>query len=66
VTIAAGRTKTIAITLNANGRRLLKSFHQLPVTLMIKLSKSGKMSVSLTRKLTVRPKNQEHAQRLTP
>jgi hypothetical protein len=52
VTIAAGKTATITVTLNATGRRLLARFHRLPVRLRIAVAGRSR---STTRNVTVRP-----------
>ena len=56
VTIAAGSTKTITIALNAHGRKLLKRFHALPVTVAVRLNRNGKKTVAIQRKLTIKQK----------
>jgi hypothetical protein len=52
VTIAAGKTATVTVALNATGRRLLSRFHRLPVRLRIAVA--GEKG-STTRNVTVRP-----------
>jgi hypothetical protein len=65
-TITGGRTQTITLTLNPTGRKLLKRFHKLPVRLTIKLAKNGRLTVALTRKVTIKPKNGKHVRALGP
>jgi hypothetical protein len=52
VKIAAGKTATATVTLNATGRRLLARFHRLPVRLRIAVAGQKR---STTRNVTVRP-----------
>jgi hypothetical protein len=59
-TIPAGSTKTITITLTAQGQKLLKLFHKLPVTLTIKLTSNGNATESVKRKLTIKQKKKRH------
>ena len=63
-TIPAGTTKTITITLNAQGRKLLKRFHKLPVTLALKLTSHGKTTQTLRRELTIKQTTKQHALQL--
>jgi DNA-binding beta-propeller fold protein YncE len=55
VTLEAGRSAAITITLNATGKRLLKRFGKLPVTLTITLSQNGKQHRVAKRGLTLKP-----------
>jgi len=52
--IPAGRTATIAVTLNGQGQRLLKRIHKLAVTLTVTVPSDGKTTVALTDKLTIK------------
>ncbi len=58
--IPAGTTKTVTITLNAQGRQLLARFHKLPVTLTLKLTSKGKTRTAVKRALTITPKKKTH------
>jgi hypothetical protein len=60
VTISAGKTVTITITLNAQGRKLLGRFHRLPVTVTMKLATGGKTTQTISRKLTIKPEKKRH------
>ena len=61
MSIAAGHTQTIVITLNAVGNRLLKRFGKLPVTLTVRLTLTGHTTTVAARKLTIKPKKKSHA-----
>ncbi len=52
--IAAGRTMTVTVKLNATGRKLLAKFKRLPVKLTITLTLDGQNTVVTIRKLTVK------------
>ncbi len=53
VTLAAGQSKTVRITLNGTGQRLLKKRHTLKVTLRVTQAVSGRQSNAIaTQKLT--------------
>lgn len=59
-TISAGQTKTITLTLNATGRKLLKRFHKLPVTFkVILIGADGKPIVIKSKKLTLKPQKKK-------
>jgi len=51
--IAAGGTDTITIPLNTHGRRLLKQFQALPVTVTVMLTINGKATVAVDQRLII-------------
>jgi hypothetical protein len=56
VRIAAGRSKTVIVTLNTVGRKLLSRYHKLPVQLTAVLIETGtKKSKVFAQNLTVKP-----------
>jgi hypothetical protein len=55
IAIKAGGRATITTKLNQAGKRLLKQFGQLPVTLTISLTQNGKQHAIAKRKLTLEP-----------
>jgi hypothetical protein len=61
VTIAAGATRVVTLKLNATGRKLLKRFKRMPVTLAITLLGPGgkKVVIKLTRLTLKAPKPQK-------
>lgn len=56
VSIAAGKTKTITVNLNATGRKLLARYHKLPVHLSAVLVTGTQQSTVIAQNLTVKPK----------
>jgi hypothetical protein len=54
VTIAAGRTATVTLTLNARGRALLRRFARLPAKLTVGLRRGAHTATVATRRLTFR------------
>ena len=63
VTIRAGQTATVTIRLNPAGLKLLKRFGKLPVTLTIKLNRSGKLVTVASRKVTIKQHKKKHHSR---
>lgn len=55
VTLTAGQTKMITVSLNPIGRRLLAKFAKLPVTLTVVLAQNGTTSTVAKRQLTIKP-----------
>lgn len=55
VTIRPGQTRTVAVPLNATGRKLLKRFGKLPVTLTVSLREDDHEITVANRKPTVKP-----------
>ena len=56
MTIAAGKRKTVTITLNATGRRLLARFHRLPAHLVVQLiGAGGKRTTAAAQTVTITP-----------
>ncbi len=55
VMIEPGRTVTVAVKLNATGRKLLARFGKLPVSLTITLLQNGRHLAIANTKLTVKP-----------
>jgi hypothetical protein len=55
VTIPAGKTVTITVTLNATGRKLLSRFHKLPVHLSAVLVVGKTRSTVIAQNLTITP-----------
>jgi hypothetical protein len=53
VAIAGNSAETITIPLNVRGRRLLKDFHALPVTLTVKLIVNGLSKIAVNHKLII-------------
>jgi hypothetical protein len=62
VTIAAGARKTVSLSLNANGRALLKRSHTLPARFTVSLTNTGKPAVVLSKAVTFK---QQRATRQT-
>jgi thiamine biosynthesis lipoprotein ApbE len=54
MTIADGSTTTVTLTVNATGRKLLKRFHKLPVTLTIKQTDNGHATIAVTHAITIK------------
>lgn len=52
--ILAGASSTVTVRLNGEGRKLLRRFHTLPITVIITLSSSGKPTISVRQRLTVK------------
>ncbi len=60
IQLAAGKTTTVKLTLNAAGRKLLAKFHKLPVTLTVSYLNAGKRITAKTVRVTLRPAKKEH------
>jgi Bacterial Ig-like domain (group 3)/Divergent InlB B-repeat domain len=55
LTIRGGQTVTVTVNLNATGRKLLKHFRKLPVTLTVSLQRNGKQVTVANKKVTIKP-----------
>jgi hypothetical protein len=55
ITLAAGKSQTVVVSLNGTGRSLLSRFGKLPVTLTIKLTQNGQITTVAKRQLTIKP-----------
>ncbi len=60
LTIPAGQRVTVAIALNATGKRLLARFGRLPVHLSVVLVSAGHRSTVIAQNLTVKPPHKRH------
>jgi hypothetical protein len=54
ITLGAGQSQKLVVSLNGTGRSLLSRFGKLPVTLTIKLTQNGQSSTVATRHLTIK------------
>jgi hypothetical protein len=60
IAIKAGDTASVTITLNGTGKRLLKHFGKLPVTLAISLAQNGQHQTVAKLGLTLKPAKPKH------
>jgi hypothetical protein len=54
LTLAAGRSKTVTVKLNAAGKKALKKARKLSVQLVVAQTTNGKQRTLVTKKLTLR------------